>query len=219
MKEQFLDAMNFRHACKEFDPTKKITDEDFNYILNVGRLSPSSFGFEPWKFLVIQSDEKRKKIKEACWGAQGQLPTCSHFVFILAKKSYFMRHDRDYIFHIMKDIKKLPDDIIKMRKNFYEKFQEIDFKLTVSERAMTDWACKQTYIALANMMSAAAFIGIDSCPMEGFNPEEISKILENHFQVDPSKYFPSVMVAFGYRKNEVSFEKTRQDLEDIVEFF
>lgn len=60
MKESFLNAMKFRHACKVFDEDKKIPDEDFEYILETGRLSPSSFGFEPWQFLVVQNKNLRE---------------------------------------------------------------------------------------------------------------------------------------------------------------
>ena len=87
MRDKFLDAMMFRHACKEFDDSKKISDEDFAKILEIGRLSPSSFGFEPWKFLVIQDTTLRSKLKEIVWGAQGTLPSASHYLIILARKN------------------------------------------------------------------------------------------------------------------------------------
>ena len=82
MENKFLEAMKFRHATKEFDSTKKISDEDFDTVLEYGILSPSSFGFEPWKFLVVQNENLRTKLKEFSWGAQGTLPTASHFMII-----------------------------------------------------------------------------------------------------------------------------------------
>lgn len=69
-KEEILNAFRFRHACKEFDSSKKISEDDFNFILETGRLSPSSFGFEPWKFLVLQNEAIREKLREVTWGAQ-----------------------------------------------------------------------------------------------------------------------------------------------------
>ena len=82
--EQFLEAMRFRHACKEFDSSRRIPETEFEAILEAGRLSPSSFGFEPWKFLVVQSMSLREKMRDVCWGGQGQLPTASHVVVLLS---------------------------------------------------------------------------------------------------------------------------------------
>ena len=82
VKNQVLKAYKFRHACKKFDGTKKISDDDFNYILEVGKLSPSSFGFIPWKFLIIQNNEIREKISPVSWGAKLKLPDASHFIVI-----------------------------------------------------------------------------------------------------------------------------------------
>jgi len=217
MKEKFLSAMKFRHACKEFDTNKKISQEDFQYILEAGRLSPSSFGFEPWKFLVVQDESKREKLREFTWGAQKQLPTSSHFVVALAKKPYFMRYDSEYVHNFMGDIQRLPEEIVELKKGFFKKFQEEDFKLLESERTLTDWASKQTYIPMGNMMTGAALIGIDSCPIEGFDREKINEILVSDFGIDGEKYEVSNMMAFGYRINE-PFEKTRQKMEDVVEW-
>jgi len=82
-KEEFLKIMDFRHACKLFRETKKISDEDIHYILEVARKSPSSFGMEAWKFLVITNDKLREKLRPFCWN-QPQITTCSHLVVILA---------------------------------------------------------------------------------------------------------------------------------------
>jgi len=69
-KQEILDAFNFRHATKEFDPTKKISDEDFQFILETGRLSPSSVGYEPWKFLVVENKDLKEKLKAVSCGAR-----------------------------------------------------------------------------------------------------------------------------------------------------
>lgn len=218
MQNKFLDAMMFRHACKEFDNTKKISRSDFNSILEMGRLSPSSFGFEPWKFLVIQNESLREKLKEFTWGAQGTLPTASHYVIVLARKKDSMIYNSDYIKHMMKDTHNLDNESIKLRTQFYEKFQKDDFNLLESDRAIFDWACKQTYIAMANMMSGAAYMGIDSCPIEGFDDKKAQEFIEKELGVDSDEFGLSVMVAFGYRKNEQKI-KTRQSLDDISEWY
>ena len=201
MKNKFLDAMMFRHACKEFDESKKINDKDFENILEMGRLSPSSFGFEPWKFLFIQNKALREKLKKFTWGAQATLPSASHFVIILARKKRGMIHSSKYIQNIMKDTHNLPQDAREFRKKIYEKFQKDDFNLLESDRSIFDWASKQTYIAMANMMSGAAYMGIDSCPIEGFEANKAQKFLSDELGIDADEFGISVMVAFGYRKN------------------
>lgn len=217
IKKQILAAYNFRHACKEFDPDKKISDEDFNFILETARLSPSSFGFEPWKFLVVNDPDLRVKIKAMSWGAQGKLPAASHFVIILARTIKDMKYDSDYIKYIMKEVHHIPEDAAEMRMKSYENFLKNDFKLLESNRAIFDWACKQTYIALGNMMTAAAQIGIDSCPIEGFDREKLEGILEGDGVLDRNEFGVSCMAAFGYRIKDPR-PKTRQPLDKIVEW-
>lgn len=216
-KEEILKAYSFRHACKEFDVDKKISKEDFDFILETGRLSPSSFGFEPWKFIILQNKELREKLSPVAWGAQKKLETASHFVIILARKKSEMIYNSDYIYNFMINVQKLPGEIADEKRNFYKDFQINDFKLLESDRALFDWSCKQTYIALGNMMTSAAEIGIDSCPIEGFNKEKVEKILESEGIINKNKFEVSVMVAFGYRKIN-PMPKTRQNIDDIVEW-
>ena len=102
-----------------------------------------------------------------------------------------------------------------MYSKFYKEFQERDFNLD-SDKKLFDWASKQTYIALGNMMTSAALIGIDSCPIEGFHQEKAEALLREKFGVDTDKYGLSYMAAFGYRKTEPQFEKSRRNFEDIV---
>jgi len=218
LKQQFMDMMNFRHACKVFDDTKKISDSDFQYILQSARLSPSSFGFEPWHFLVVQNPELREKLKALTWGAQGTLPTASHFIITLARTGKSMRFDSNYIEHIMKDVHHIPEEARQQRRAFYQQFQQDDFNLLQNERNMQDWATKQSYIALANMMNAAAFINIDSCPIEGFKAEPVKQLLASEFNIDSNEYQAAYMLAFGYRKDPQK-EKTRQKLDDIVSWY
>ncbi|MBO1625207.1 NAD(P)H-dependent oxidoreductase [Bacillus arachidis] len=217
-KEEILKAYQFRHACKEFDVNKKISDEDFHFILETGRLSPSSFGFEPWRFVVIQNQELRNKLLPVAWGAQKQLPTASHFVIILARKKEEMIYNSSYISNFMKNIQHLPEEVITMKRGFYKEFQESDFQLLESDRAMFDWASRQTYIALGNMMTAAAQIGIDSCPIEGFNKEKVEAVLKEEGILSDESFGVSVLVAFGYRAEEPKHDKTRQSMDTVVEW-
>jgi len=215
--KNIIKAFNFRHACKIFDANKKINKEDFETILEVARLSPSSFGFEPWRFLIVQNEALREKLLPITWGAQNTLPTASHYVIILARKKPSLLYSSDYINHMLYDIHKIPKEKAEARRQKYKKFQEEDFKLLQSDRAIFDWACKQTYIALGNMMSVAAMLGIDSCAIEGFEMDKIEQIMAKDFGINTDIWGVSVMVAFGYRKNEQPV-KTRQALDDIVEW-
>lgn len=217
-KEEILKAYHFRHACKEFDVNKKIADEDFHFILETGRLSPSSFGFEPWKFVVIQNQELRNKLLPVAWGAQKQLPTASHFIVILARKKEEMLYNSSYISNFMANIQQLPEEVVTMKRGFYKEFQESDFQLLESDRAMFDWASKQTYIALGNMMTAAAQIGIDSCPIEGFHQEKVTAILKEEGVISDDTFGVSVLAAFGYRAEEPKHNKTRQTMDKVVEW-
>ncbi|MFV0545260.1 MAG: NAD(P)H-dependent oxidoreductase [Bacteroides sp.] len=216
-KEEILAAYQFRHACKEFDPTKQISDDDFRFILETGRLSPSSLGLEPWHFLVIQKPELRERLKERAWGATLKLETASHFVVCLSMKAPLIRFDAPYVEDFMRRVQKLPEEGIKARIGFFETFQKEDFQLT-SDRALFDWAAKQSYIALGNMMTAAALIGIDSCPIEGFHSATSEAILAEELGIDFSQYGIAYMVAFGYRKSDPG-EKTRRPMEELVSWY
>ncbi len=213
-KKEILEAFHYRHACKNFDKNKRISDEDMEFILETARLSPSSFGFEPWYFVVVQNKELRTKLKNGAWGATDKLDTASHFVICLTHKSPFTKYDSDYLQDFMKNIQELPEAVIKKKSEVFESFQKYDFNLD-TERSLFDWASKQSYIPLANMMTSAAMIGIDSCPIEGFNQKGMDTILRDELDIDTDKYGISYMVAFGYRVIEPK-AKTRRSMKDIV---
>lgn len=216
-KQQILEAFQFRHATKEFDPDKKISDDDFHFILEAGRLSPSSVGYEPWKFVIVQNMELRDKLREVTWGAQGQLPTASHFVVILARTIKDTKYDSDYVKNQMLNVKGIPEETFAQMLIRYQSFQEDDLHLLDNERTIFDWASKQTYIALGNMMTAAALIGIDSCPIEGFHFDKVQEILTEEGLLEDGHLAISVMAAFGYRVREPR-PKTRKKMNDVVQW-
>lgn len=218
MKDLFLKAMRERYACKEFDIEKKISKEDFDFILEAGRLSPSSFGFEPWQFLVITSPEKKLEVTEYSWGGRDRATGASHFMVVLTRRGD-MRHDSKYLNDFMRNVQRLPEEVIELKTKFYRDFQEEDFKLLEGSRTLTDWAGKQSYIALGNMMTAAAYRGINSCPIEGFHMEKTTHILAEKFGIDVDKFDLAYMVAFGYEKRPQEFPKTRRPIEDIVKYY
>ncbi|OXM82389.1 NAD(P)H-dependent oxidoreductase [Paenibacillus rigui] len=215
VKTNILKAFQFRHACKEFDPNQKISDADFEFILETGRLSPSSFGFEPWKFVVVQNKELRNKLLPVTWGAKKQLPTASHFVLLLTRTKADLTADSSYVINHLNQVKKVPEEMQEGFRRVYHNFQENEFKLLDNERFMFEWASRQTYIALGNMMTAAAQIGIDSCPIEGFDKEAVEHILQEEGIL--GSFGVSCMAAFGYRVAEPR-EKTRQSADQVVQW-
>ena len=176
-KQAILDAYQFRHACKAYDPARKISDDDFRFILETGRLSPSSFGLEPWRFVVVQEPQTRALIRDMAWGAREKVMECSHFVVILARQPAMLSPDGDYLPRFMREVQHLPEEAVQMRLRFFRNFSEKDFELAGHPRAFYDWACKQTYIALGNMLTAAAMIGVDSTAIEGFPLEAMNSAL------------------------------------------
>lgn len=216
-KKDILEAYRWRQATKVFDADKKVKEEDFEFILETGRLSPSSFGFEPWQFVVVRREDLLQKIKEHAWGAQGQALTASHFVLILARTPKAMRYNADYIRHIVTEVQGRTKEEYDQRIKRVQDFQENDYRLLDNERVFQEWVKRQTYIPLGNMMTAAAQIGVDSCPIEGFNQEEMDELLISEGVMERGEWSLSVMVAFGYRAKDFA-PKTRRDFNEVVKY-
>lgn len=202
-KKLFLEAMNFRHACKLFDG-KKIPAEDLEFILEAGRLSPSSFGVEQWKFVVVQNEALKKEIEKVSWN-QPQISTCSDLLIILARKDV-----RSSDVYTQKQLSRwgLAEDAFKGLMGIYKGW--VDGR---DDHTIEMWSEKQCYIAAGNMMSAAALIGIDSCPIEGFDYAKVDALLG----IDTAVYQSALVIPFGYRANEQR-GKHRLSLNEVVEF-
>lgn len=211
-RQHIIDVFNRRYATKKFNPNRKISAEDWQTIIEAARLSPSSFGYEPWKFLLVESPKIKEDLKKICWGAVNSLNDASHFVIILARKNVTLNNP--YVKHIVEDVMNQKFDPNSPRSQKFEKFQKNDFNLT-TERALFDWACKQTYIPLANMMTVAAELGIDSCPIEGFNRAKVNQYLADKQIINPREFDVSVMLGLGYRDQEQP-RKTRQPMNEIL---
>jgi len=178
MQNDFSKAMDFRHACKVFEESKKISDEKMHYILEAGRKSPSSFGMEAWKFLVITNEELKAKLRPLCWN-QVQVTSCSHLVLVLAGIDSVKVESGEVEKRFSR--REMTQESLDFYMDIYAKHLE---KILSSDDNIYDWTAKQSYIALANMMTAAAFVDIDSCPIEGFEKENIEEVLG----LDTSKY-------------------------------
>ncbi len=198
MNNRFLDAMNFRRACRDFDPAKPVNEEELNYILEVGRLSPSSMGMEQWHFLVARGDAMKKKLRAAC-NDQKLVEQASVVVVILAKTA------------------DIHPDSPRFREILHARFGTQWEKRLAYYRSYYDkvnpaeWSVAQCHLAAANMMTGAAFIGIDSCPVGAFDP---AKLMET-VGADPGRYVPALVIPFGHRAIEPK-PRTRLAFEEVV---
>lgn len=215
-QKYILEIFENRYTCKGYDPEKKVSDEDFRTIMEVARLSPSSMGYEPWKFILLNNKEIKEKIRPYSWGAEAAIDGASHLVLILARSNKHMIYDSEYIKYITEEVQDFPEDLGKARSEKFKSFQENDFKLLESERALFDWTCKQTYIPLANMLTTAAILGVDSTSIEGFDKGKVGEILVEEGVYDPEDFSISSMIAFGYT-NRDHRPKTRRTMEEVFE--
>lgn len=212
IKQLVLDAAQRRRAIKFFDPEKKISDDDIKYILEMARLSPSSVGAQGWRFVVLQDPEIRQALKPMSWGAARQLDGASHFILLLAKRD--MQHDGPHL-QASLAARGLSEQEQAKATETYQRFQVQDMQLN-SDRAIFDWSAKQTYIALANMMTAAALIGIDSCPIEGFNVDQVNALLTEKGILAPETEGIASMLALGYRAQELAWPQTRKPADEVI---
>jgi len=192
------DTFMFRHACSLFDKDKLISDSIMDDILLAGRLSPSSFGLEPWRFIVIKNKSLQEEMEPLCYN-QPQISSSSHIVAIIGREDF--KENDTYIDECVDRLKENQDKVRKTIKTTMSYNQDIK-----------SWASKQCYIAGANMMTVGAIKGVDSCPMEGFIPDKIAEFLElKDFE------FPSLLIPFGYRAKEPR-EKIRWCSDKIIEY-
>ncbi len=212
-KQEIINALTWRTAIKTFDETRKISDEDFAFLLESARLSPSSFGFEPWNIVVLQNPNLRDAIKPFGQYLARQLDSASHLVAFTVKTD--LTPGSQYFDHIITDI--MHDDDLDGWHESFRNFAEKDMQMR-TDRERHDWACKQAYIAMANMISSAALIGVDSCPIEGFDYGKVNELLAEKDVISPEMDRLAVMCAFGYRSGNPDHAKTRRDLGEIVKF-
>lgn len=213
LRNHIIEVANRRFATKKYNPNKHISDADWQTILEVGRLSPSSFGYEPWQFILINNQQMKDDLRPFAWGAVNSLDGADKLLVILARQH--LTYDSAWVQHLVESVKHKHYDPDSTPSQRFKRFQESDLALT-NERERFDWASKQTYIAMANMMTAAAELGIDSCPIEGFNYQQMNDYLADKHVFDPAKWQVSVLVSFGYRDQPIK-PKVRQPLTDLYQ--
>ncbi len=219
IKKQVIDAFDHRVAVRVYND-QEISREDMEFILDTAWLSPSSIGLEAWRFVVLdrkQIAKLRDDLKTVAWGAQSQLDTASHFVLLLAEKN--ARYDSDSVKDSLVRRGLGEGDALNSRLATYESFQKNDMSLADNPRALFDWTAKQTYIALGNMMTSASMIGIDSCPIEGFNYDKVNAILAKAGIINSDKEGIASMVSFGYRLCDPKHPRSRKPREKVITWF
>ena len=209
--EETLERLHWRYATKKFNPHKKIPESAWKTLEQSLVLSPSSFGLQPWKFLVIRNSEIRQKLLEFSWG-QTPVVDASHLV-VLAIKDNINNSDIDQHINRMAEVQQVSTEKLQGFANMIKGFlQAPPFPLDVNE-----WSAKQTYIALGFFMNCAAMMGIDTLPMEGFVPAQYNKILNLNSQ----GYSAVVLCAAGYRAEDdhhAQQPKVRFSTEKMVEY-
>ena len=208
MNKKITDALTWRRAVKVFDTTKKVSDADLDTILEAGRLAPSSFGIEAWKFLVVEDPAVRTKLREAAYG-QAQVAEASQLV-VVARRT---------------DAANIPPELIERSAAAQGKSPaDLDgFLQAVTGAVMgkpegpvrDGWIAAQTYIALGMMMVAASILEIDNAAMEGFDRAKVDEILGL-----ASKNLSAVtFLVLGYRGDDAwsKTPKVRRTMEEVVE--
>ncbi|MCQ2969724.1 MAG: NAD(P)H-dependent oxidoreductase [Clostridium sp.] len=209
-RNEVINILNFRHACKEFNSEKKISNENLEVILEGGRLAPSSVGIEPWHFVVIGNKKLRDELSKVCFGGTKQIQSCSDFIVLLTRTPHEIKSDSHYIEYLLKDVQNLSDEHYNMMKGF---LKNVD-NMFDSDKAFQTYATEQTYIALSSMMLTAAMLEIDSCPIGGMDKKAVTKILVDEGLLDTNKFQVTLGCAFGYRLKPAT-PKKRQPLNEV----
>ncbi|MCE2687332.1 MAG: NAD(P)H-dependent oxidoreductase [Rickettsiales bacterium] len=197
-KQKIIDAMNWRYATKIFDINKKINNQDWEMLEKSMIMSPSSFGLQPYQFLLVENQKTRKLLTPHSWN-QPQIEQSSHLVVLTALKNI----NEEYIDNFIKLTSKTRS-IAESNLAEYKKMM-ID-NLISSHKDIFNWASKQAYIALGNLMTTASLLDIDSCPIEGINPEKYDEILG----ITNSNYATICSCALGFRSADDKYQNLKK---------
>jgi nitroreductase len=187
-----LDALTWRYATKKFDPTKVISAETWSALEDALVLTPSSYGLQPWKFVIVTSLELKEKLRPFSWN-QAQVTDCSHYVVFTIKKN-LAAADVDRFVARTAEIRSVPVESIAGYRNMMVS----DVVNGARSFNVNEWATRQAYIALGNFMTSAALVGVDTCPMEGIEPVNYDKTLN----LAEAGYATVVACAAGYRAED-----------------
>ncbi|MES2995737.1 MAG: NAD(P)H-dependent oxidoreductase [Verrucomicrobiota bacterium] len=205
---ELLAALQWRYATKKFDPAGRIPAETWSLLEDSLVLTPSSFGLQPWRFFVVHDTAKRKELVAASWG-QNQVTDASHFVVLTARRD-ITDNEIDRWIERMAEVQGCPAETLAPYREVVAGFAS---RLGKEERAA--WNTRQLYIALGQLMAAAAVLGIDTCPMEGIDPAAYDHVLG----LENSEFGTRVACALGYRAADdkcAAFPKTRFPKDAVV---
>lgn len=208
--EQLLASLRWRYATKKFDPTQIISSEVWAALEQSLVLTPSSFGLQPWKFLVITDPGVRANLLTQSWG-QPQVTEASHYVVLAARTDLEAKDIEDWT-ACMAEIQDTPAESLAGFKGVIEGFVQ---RMSTETRAA--WNVKQAYIALGQLMTSAALLGVDACPMEGISPAGYDEVLK----LENSGYATVVACALGYRSAEdkyATIPKARFDASRVIQY-
>jgi nitroreductase len=207
--QQLLEALHWRYATKVFDATRKIPAATWQALEQSLVLTPSSYGLQPYRFLIVQDAAKRAALLPHSWG-QKQVVDCSHFVVFLARTE-MKKADVDKLIARIAEVRQIAPDSIK----FYRDMMLGDIVNGPRGKVAHEWSARQCYIALGNLMTCAAMLGVDTCPMEGLVPPEYDRILG----LDGSGYKTVMACALGYRAagdKYAGLAKVRYEAADLL---
>jgi nitroreductase len=205
-----LASLNWRYATKLFNSTKVVEPEKWAALEETLVLTPSSYGLQPWRFIVITDREIKARLLPHSWN-QVQVTDCSHYVIFAAVKG-ISEADIDRFIARAAEVRGVTTDSLAGYRNMMAK----DIVHGPRGEVANEWAARQAYIALGNFMTAAALLQVDTCPMEGFSPAEYDKILG----LEPRGLTAAVCCAAGYRSDSdkyASAPKVRFFKEDVIE--
>ena len=205
---KLLESLRWRYATKQFDPNKKLSDDQVNQLLDAGNLAATSFGLQPFKFIVINDPEIRQQLLASSWN-QAQVVDASHLILIATRTDVNDDYITKYV-ELMESERGLPSGTL-------DGFKEMmtGFITPMDAHTLNTWASKQAYIALGTLLAACADAKIDACPMEGIVPKEYNEILG----LTDMNLHATVALPVGYRSAEdqnQSAKKIRQSLSDMV---
>lgn len=204
---KFIENQNWRYATKKFDATKKISATDLEILKEAIRLSSSSYGLQLYKIIIVENPEVRSKLQPASWG-QTQIVDASHLI-VFANQTNIGETEIDSYIENISQTRNLPIDALSGYGDFMK-----GAITPLSEEAKNIWTAKQTYLALGNLLNAAAELKIDVTPMEGFDPKQYNEILG----LDKLNLNASVVAAVGYRHEEDAtqhYKKVRKSNENL----
>ncbi len=204
---QFIKDANWRYATKKFDATKKISDEDLASLKEAIRLTASSFGLQPYKVIIVENPDVRAQLQPASWG-QSQIVDASHLM-VFANIIEFGEKEIDATINNMATTRNLALEALQGYGDFMK-----SKLVSLPEDVKNNWTSKQTYLALGNLLNAAAELKIDVTPMEGFEPEKYNEILG----LDKLGLNASLVATIGYRHEEDAtqhYAKVRKSEEEL----